>query len=1125
VEFTDEQFGAIERRDGDLLLDASAGSGKTSVLVERFVRSVLDDGIEVGAILAITFTDKAAAELRERIRARLRELGAVDEARATEGAFISTIHGFCARVLRTHALAAGIDPRFEVLDELETGRLADAAFDAAISDLQDTELIASYGAGPLRGAILGTYAELRSRGDSAPRLPPLGPGTELESARRELHDAATAVARELGALADPSAKAREALARLERVAAVADVPDPWPADLDQLRVPGGNGAALSTATCAAYEATLQSFRRSVEHRRAKVVRAALDRLLRGFSKHYAERKRARSGVDFEDLELIVCDLFQRDGELLERYARRFERIMVDELQDTNSVQLGLISAISRNNMFAVGDAQQSIYGFRHAEVELFEALGERLDAVGRRATLRTNFRSRPEILSVVNVAFEIEIGDRFRPVRPGRTPAGEQRVELLVVDKGEQWAAAPDGVGSPWRIAEARALAGRLRELIDGGVPAGEVVVLTRASTDLRTYERALEEQAIPTYLIGGKGYWSHPQVMDLVAYLRALCNPRDEEFFYELLASPLVGVSIDALVLVADAARLAGRDPWWVIAELEDPPRLDSADPPLRDELAEADRESLHALAAWFGRERRLAPRLGVEELIERAMLATGYDLAVLAMPGGERRLANVRKLMRLGREYEERYGRDLRGFLGLVGTRATGPRADARESEAPVEGEALDAVRLMTIHRAKGLEFGVVAVADLGREPWRRGGLLRVGADGRLGLRLARPGTGRPVAALDYELLGQARAEADSREERRIFYVAMTRAKERLILSGAAKLGDDGLPPEPAEGAPCAPIGWIARAVSSAGVEPAILRAEDVRDTGPAGARGRPGAPGLAAISEPPTAARHGAATLSYSALAAYERCGYRFYLERVLGLPPVPAPGGQPASAAAAGQLSASERGLLAHLLLERLDFRRPVRPGRAALVSAAEQLGLPAAPEEVADLVEAFIASPLLGRLAKATDVRREESFSFLLQTGTLITGAFDVVAREPGGGLLVVDYKSDKLEGADPGRLVQLQYRIQRLIYALAAIRSGAETVEVAHVFLERPREPVVAAFAPRARSELERQIADLAGGVERQEFSVSEEPWAGLCSGCPGEGGLCSWPLDLTRRPAADRLF
>ena len=155
--FTDEQLAAIERREGDLLLDAGAGSGKTSVLVERFVRSVLEDGIEVGAILTITFTEKAAAEMRERIRRRLREIAATDPgpahpradeaARATEGAFISTIHGFCARLLRAHALAAGLDPAFVVLDAPDAERLADAAFEDAL------EAFGRAGSGPDSPAI------------------------------------------------------------------------------------------------------------------------------------------------------------------------------------------------------------------------------------------------------------------------------------------------------------------------------------------------------------------------------------------------------------------------------------------------------------------------------------------------------------------------------------------------------------------------------------------------------------------------------------------------------------------------------------------------------------------------------------------------------------------------------------------------------------------------------------------------------------------------------------------------------------------------------------------------------------------------------------------------------------
>ena len=399
---------------------------------------------------------------------------------------------------------------------------------------------------------------------------------------------------------------------------------------------------------------------------------------------------------------MTRDLLRRDSELRGRYRDRFAHVMVDELQDTNQVQLELVELLAVDNLFLVGDAQQSIYAFRHADVELFERLGERMERAGARARLQTNFRSRPEILAAIDTAFaqDVAMGEAFRPLRPGRCeePGEEPLVELLVADKGSDWG--DEGLAAPWRIAEARGLARRLRELIGSGTAPREVVVLTRATTDLRAYERALEECGIPTYVIGGRGYWAHPQVIDIVAYLRALANPRDEHELYTVLASPLVGISLDALVLLAAAAREHGRDPWRLVREPDGH----------LDELAAEDRERLDAFTAWFAGERLASARLGVEELIERGLSRSGYDVTMLAMAGGLRRLANVRKLMRLGREYEAESGRNLRGFLELVRGRAAGWAgfgSAVRESEAPVEGEALDAVRLMTIHRAKGLEF----------------------------------------------------------------------------------------------------------------------------------------------------------------------------------------------------------------------------------------------------------------------------------------------------------------------------------------------------------------------------------------------------------------------------------
>jgi ATP-dependent helicase/nuclease subunit A len=1203
--WTDEQRRAIERRHGDLLLDAAAGSGKTAVLVERFVRSVLEDGVDVGAILTITFTEKAAAELRERIRGRLVALGAAQAARATEGAFISTIHGFCARVLRTHSLAAGLDPRFEVLDADRSSLLAAAAFERALEGLatdatDPVELIAAYGVAPLRSAVVTVHDQLRSLGQLEPRLPELPSSPpDAPDPGAQLRAAAAALTGELGQIPDPGVSVVQALERVQWALELPGPQDVWPAELWRARLPR-NGAALSTDACEAYSEALAAFRRAAGLSAARPVRDALDALLRSYATHYAQAKTDVSGVDFEDLELLTRQLFTTQPALRARYAERFHAIMVDELQDTNRVQLELIEAISGGNLFTVGDAQQSIYGFRHADVELFRERGRRLERTGDRETLRTNFRTRPEIIEVLNPGFAEAMGERFTPLRAGRAAAEDgrdgrdgreapPRVELLIADKGADWDL--EGMASPWRLAEARGLADRVAEIVAAGAAPGEIVVLMRASTDMRAYERALEQRGLPTYVIGGRGYWAHPQVVDIVAYLRALANPRDEEALYGVLASPLVGLSLDGLVILAAGARAAGRDAYRTLADGERP--IDT----LREAgLGEGDAILLSSFAGWFEGERARASRAGIEELIDRALTVTGYDLAMLAMPGGRRRLANVRKLMRLGREHEMVHGPDLRGFLDALDDRERGGES-VREGEAPVEGEALDAIRLMTIHRSKGLEFDIVCVADLGRSPRPPSAILRVdpglqseGAEterpARIGLRLARAGAAGRESALDYSAIGDDARSADEAEERRLFYVAMTRARERLVLSGAAKL-DGWLEGGSKVGGGA--IAWIAPAfvpdlatvvLQQGGIvahaqgrlavrllqptedtpaetapEPA---AEPVAPPPPAVAPPLPAvapplpavAPPLPAAAPPPPAAGPAPIglpvdTLSYSALADYARCGYRFYAERVLGLPGT----GDAADArersdprAPARADRGRRRGVLSHALLEQLDFRRPVVPGLEHARAAALRAGLdpPPGPEELdgmAAVVRRFASSELCSRLGAANRVRREQRFAFALDErpgAPMIVGALDVIAKEavPAGAgrparerMLVVDYKTDRLGGATPAQLVARGYQGQQLTYALAALHAGAAEVQVVHCFLEAPEDSVTASFTAAQRDELAGRLHGLAAGVLARRFPVAPDPHRRLCAGCPAEGGLCSWPLELTRRESADTLF
>jgi ATP-dependent exoDNAse (exonuclease V) beta subunit len=798
IPLTPEQRAAVDQRDGPLLVAAGAGSGKTLVLVERFVRSVVLDGVEVAAILAITFTDKAAAELRDRVRRRFLELGAVERAREAEEASIATIHGFCARLLRGGALRAGLDPRFTVADQEEADRLTRVAFDDALEHVLEEgggralDELAAYPPAALRDMVVAAHGLLRTRGEARPDLPPATP-RDAAAASAVLAAVCAELVPQLsteGQEAEAAEVLVECRAWLEEGSQPAARPGAPP---DGLQLPGRYTDALRSPAAERYRDGLATLRGACIDHDLLPLYERLRTLHAAFRDRYAELKAARSVLDFADLELEALALLEGDPAVRAAHHARYRHVMVDEFQDTNPLQVRLLDALmgDEGSLFTVGDALQAIYRFRHADVRLFEELRADRERAGLARGLAQNFRSGRELVAAINVAWAEELfagaAAPLRPRDPDEPAPEEPPVELLITVKGG-WDEASLGElvarSTAWRLAEARLLAHRVRELLDGGRAPRDIVVLLRATTHMALYERALEEAGVPTYLIGGRGFWSGRQVQDLVAYLAVLANPRDDLRLFEVLASPLVGVSSDALVLLADAS---GDAPACVALE-----RCLQAggDPTLLNDFDADDRVALLHFAERLRAHRALAPRIALDALIERIVAETHYDLDVLRMPGAVRRMANVRKLVRLAREFEAREGRDLRGLVDRVAELAGEGLAEDREGEAPVEGEALEAVRIMTMHRAKGLQFPVVCVADLGREPFTRGREhLRIGLEGEIGMRIPRGGDNGNGSqkAFAWEAIGLAEAEADQAEERRLHYVAMTRAEELLVLSGA--------------------------------------------------------------------------------------------------------------------------------------------------------------------------------------------------------------------------------------------------------------------------------------------------------------------------------------------------
>ncbi|HUC00485.1 MAG TPA: UvrD-helicase domain-containing protein [Solirubrobacterales bacterium] len=1165
---TPEQAAAIGLGGRDALLEAGAGTGKTGVMVERYCRLVCDKGVSPDAILAFTFTDKAAAELRQRIRAELGRRAELGEERAATvlagigGAWVTTIHGFCNRVLAAHPVAAGIDPGFRVLDAPEAARAAREAFDEALTEFlaeagpEREETVAAYDVEGLRGLVIGAHDELRSRGEAEPCMPQ-PPVPDPEAAQRRAAEAARECLAELKETDSKRELLEEALAALEGPG--------QPLDLEQLVALKIDSKVKALAPFR--EALDAAIARGAEAGAGGEAYAHLAELLGLFDAAFERGKERRSGIDFEDLQILAARLLER-AEIGEAYRGRFAHLLVDEFQDTNRLQLRLIEALRgpRTELVVVGDEFQSIYGFRHADLDVFRQQRELVEARpdAELLALSGNFRSRPAVIAAVNHFGAALLGPSYRPLRVGSEPDpdaiaiadGDPAVELLLTGRdgwdgeGIELEPAIDGRTPLNCLAEARFLAARLRELADAGVPRGEMVVLLRAFTHLDAYEDSLQRAGLEPYVVGGRGYWSQQQVSDVCALLATIANPLDDEALFGALASPACGVAPDTLWLLRMAAGRR-RHIWPALeraagtgeAEIDDAERL--------EQIPGSERALLAEFAAQLGSLRKRWPRLSLPALIEAATTETGYDLAVLMRPAGEARFANVRKLMRLAAEFELREGRDLRGLLDYLAVRA---EADV-EAQAATAAEGHDGVRVMTIHSAKGLEFGVVAVPDLSRSllAGTRAPLLTLGREQppRVGMQWRRLGRGA-INLYDYGELYEDSKQRDAEEGLRLFHVAATRAQRHLILSGVVK-------PEPArEVKPSTPV--IERLVEALGterdgdatvtVEPPQPRpgldasfppaevavrvnlASPERAAELTAVHAGEGAERELGSGPPPLVERRPpivpSRPLSYTAISAYEECSYRFFMERVLGLSPRGRASsriaerssttlGEGAEGSPSAREERSARGAAVHALLEWSQAHGWSEPDEELAKRHAVAAGLDPDRTEAESLlgpVREWLGSPLRERIgSEATRIRAE--VPILLGIGdAVLRGSIDLLVERKGAPPLVVDYKTDRLGGADPATRAG-KYETQRAIYALATAESlGCEEVEVAYVFLERPEEPVLTRLQRAEMTAARQHLATTVGRIGAGEFpvaAVERRDWD-LCRGCPALGNLCSGP-------------
>lgn len=860
-EYTSYQQQAISSDGTNICVAAGAGSGKTGVLVERYLRLILESRsgdlplqLQAGVenILVITFTDKATREMKARIVSALLAENLLEERRRIETAYISTIHGFCSRLLQENPFEAGVDPQFKVLEEPKAKRLFRSVYEEVLATAYREEeeaiieLVAAIQANrtandpadplvTLVGAMESVINQLRGAGRTVQEIERhylAGEKHTLETSHqlirdwlepiwREIEDCRQALATLQSGLHLAFANAYQAVNRLS-TRENASIQDTFVAlneiqkSVTPLRDPH---AAPDSRESQAYQ-TFQRIKIACEE--AKTLYKALGdkeeeaqqachrfwgALLKVWSA-YNQEKRRQGVLDVEDLQAEALRLLESSPEVRLRYRERFRYLMVDEFQDTNAVQMRIIETLhtpeselnakckhenfvpapreaERNYLFVVGDVQQSIYAFRNADPALFRDLERdfRERNAGLHVPLAVNFRSRPEILLLIRRVFG-RIWQRaetpFVPLTAGAefTDKSLPSVEIFLSKSLSR---------QDCLALEAEALATRIAQIVAEsqirithshdprqGEPVAyrDIAVLFRATTHINIYERAFARQGVPFFIVSaGRGYYTRFEVRDILNLLTLLETPLNDVALFATLRSPFVGLSIDSLHRIhAFAERRKGAQKQSGSLYFEIEPLLESG------ELERADAEKLRRFARTMEELRQAEDRLPVGHTLERIITKTHYDARLLCRPDGRRRLANVRKLLQMANSDS------VAGVREFIARLRDLEKISEREGDAPTEEEAANVVRFFTIHGAKGLEFPVVALADMSSSLNRAEKSLFVCDPSRLTLGTRAMGSEDAV----YKTIAERKAQRELKESERLLYVAMTRAREHLILSG---------------------------------------------------------------------------------------------------------------------------------------------------------------------------------------------------------------------------------------------------------------------------------------------------------------------------------------------------
>ncbi len=1125
-----EQRKAAVSRCAEIAVSAGAGSGKTRLLVARYLHYVMKDRLSLNSIAAITFTNKAADQMKARVAARARELS---EENAADSAFwkkvaagvhhapISTIHSFCSGILRAHPVEAGIDPAFTVLDDVTTADLRSETIDSFIlkrqSDIPDdmsflADVFGITGLKQIYHSLLLSRPHVVKFLDMFEHESGINETSFINayqsSQKERLNEYLETIKgfhafRPAGdGFVQEYDSFKELIGEIVTMLEMSTIdPDRIEIEIGMLNFRKGSAPKWGTERLRRLKTEMKGCRELIERiiafeRKEKhIVPKTAALVLREFvllDNAYLKRKKSLSGYDHDDILIETWRLLRSNVRLCREISHSFKHILVDEFQDTDGIQMDILNMIAGNSsavLFTVGDPKQSIYRFRGADVSVFNMFISRVETDFHRLT--TNYRSTPSVMTFVNTVFENIIGNEpgplfeavYSPMKPYRKEIDQSgpSVDIFVIDGSDV---------NNRRAKEAELIARRITEFRNKGIRGkryrySDMAILLRKGTSVGFYEEALMRSGIPyVNRIGGR-LSGNPVAYDIGNLLGWLNAPENSALLTAVLLSPFIGFDADTVFRLRLLAGSAENMPSFLLGRRSDgDTQFDLAAGILSGLLRHINRTSIRAL-------------------LEDAFDRSGYTAQLLAdTVRGEQSLAVTDLILETADRFEENGGTSA-GFAELL---LSGREFAAESAQVETEG---DAVPVLTIHGAKGLEFPVVFLADIptGTKGGRKNTVL---FDDNLGPGFnIRNERGASVETYASWHVGRENRKRDIAENKRLFYVGSTRAEDYLVILGEKPKKSDALYEQNnwmswLYASLDIPVDDMAESVTTDIYR--MFRVDDKIDvpqvsmydfwrTVLADAEKTVSKP--VRISDtligdiPPVMSTGVPLSLSPTKLIEYRACPARYYFRYVHGL-----------------DLSFSDRegsnvgaayGDFAHHVMEKIDLAHPDSWPNTAQILYDQSLPEHLLTSLVTDLKQFAESSVYHDFICPADEIRREEPFTMLFRDA-IIRGSIDLYCRMDDN-ITIIDYKTTS---SVPETLDDIpeRYRFQLGLYSLAVY--NAQHVTPSRLILQ---------FLGAGKSfelpcnqllvnEIEKTLEDVLERMDRNDFS----PMRGeRCGNCPYE--------------------